>query len=188
MSASRALKELKGGRACFPALCRTSKLCPQHPCSNREPLHGTSGYSLGWMCGLGHRAGTPRDFTLEKNSFPCTFVLDTPSSFQTRQGYNPGHIFFTTFQAILPIFVRNLTCMGFMGQKNGVLAQRVCGTVNVVQVMCVNPAGGLQSMHRGERRHMGGAEGSSPPKGAISPLQADGKDLRRKRVCSHLGR
>lgn len=107
MSASRALKELKGGRACFPALCRTSKLCPQHPCSNREPLHGTSGYSLGWMCGLGHRAGTPRDFTLEKNSFPCTFVLDTPSSFQTRQGYNPGHIFFTTFQAILPISLQS---------------------------------------------------------------------------------
>lgn len=54
-----------------------------------------------------------------------------------------------------------------MGQKGGVLAQRVCGTVNVVCIMRVGLPGGLRGVHGGGRRHMGGAEGWQPPQWSI---------------------
>ena len=121
-----------------------------------------------------HSTGQGDPVTLLYNFFffPCTFVLDIPSSFQTRAGYSPGHIFFIVFQAILSFSsIHNLICMGFMGQNSGVVTQRVCGTVNVVPVMCADPAGGLQTCTEGEGGTWGLQRAGSPPNGAIiSPL------------------
>ena len=104
--------------------------------------------------------------------FPLHFCARHTFQLSDQPRIQPWTHFFIVFQAILSFSsTHNLICMGFMGQNSGVLTQRVCGTVNVVHVMCADPAGGLQTCTEGEGGTWGLQRAGSPPNGAIvSPL------------------